>query len=155
MFMHLGFLFDANLSFDNQVKTVVRSCFFQLRSVSSPADLYKIVSGHIFSQLNYCDAIDSYQPGLPPVSQNGAKCCCPVMDSACLRGRGSCSACCGAPGLRKTWLDFDPSPFVHRMDTREGTLSRFIDHRGHHLGLIASCNGNTERAALDRKNNSL
>lgn len=56
-------IFDSDLSFNRQVNAVVRSSFFQLRTIikmrhflSSP-DLEKIIHGLISSKLDYCNSL--------------------------------------------------------------------------------------------------
>ncbi|XP_061902364.1 uncharacterized protein LOC133649723 [Entelurus aequoreus] len=60
---NLGVIFDPDLKFDKQVKSVVKSCFFQLRTIAkiksflSPSDLRRVVLMLIFSRLDYCNAL--------------------------------------------------------------------------------------------------
>lgn len=58
-----GVIFDSSLSFAAQIKCVVESCFFQLRTIAkmksflSVADLETVIDAFISSRLDYCDAI--------------------------------------------------------------------------------------------------
>uniref|UniRef100_A0A8C4X8L7 Reverse transcriptase domain-containing protein n=1 Tax=Erpetoichthys calabaricus TaxID=27687 RepID=A0A8C4X8L7_ERPCA len=60
---NLGVIFDSNLSFEKQVNSVVKSCFFQLRllgklkPLSSSRDLEKATHAFIFSRLDYCNSL--------------------------------------------------------------------------------------------------
>uniref|UniRef100_A0A8C6PYD4 Reverse transcriptase domain-containing protein n=1 Tax=Nothobranchius furzeri TaxID=105023 RepID=A0A8C6PYD4_NOTFU len=60
---NLGVIFDPALSLDSHVKTISRSCFFQLRNISkvrklvSTADLEKIIHAFVSSRLDYCNAL--------------------------------------------------------------------------------------------------
>ena len=61
-------IFDAELNFDQQVSSVVRSAFHQLRIISkikpflTPSDLRRVVFLLIFSRLDYCNSLYT---GLP------------------------------------------------------------------------------------------
>uniref|UniRef100_A0A3Q3ET90 Reverse transcriptase domain-containing protein n=1 Tax=Labrus bergylta TaxID=56723 RepID=A0A3Q3ET90_9LABR len=62
---NLGVTFDCNLTFESHIKTVVRSSFFHLRTISKPKtiltqrDLEKIIHALIFSRLDYCNSLFS------------------------------------------------------------------------------------------------
>ena len=58
-----GVLLDSELSFENQVTKVVKSCFGIIRKLSSisfylnPNDLNTLVCAYIFSQIDYCNVL--------------------------------------------------------------------------------------------------
>ncbi len=60
---NLGVIFDSALMFDHQIKCVVKSCFFQLRTIAkmksflSVADLEIVIHAFISSRLDYCNAL--------------------------------------------------------------------------------------------------
>uniref|UniRef100_A0A3Q3FRJ7 Reverse transcriptase domain-containing protein n=1 Tax=Labrus bergylta TaxID=56723 RepID=A0A3Q3FRJ7_9LABR len=62
---NLGVTFDCNLTFESHIKTVVRSSFFHLRTISkiktilTQRDLEKIIHALIFSRLDYCNSLFS------------------------------------------------------------------------------------------------
>ncbi len=70
---NLGMVFDPTLSFDKQISTVVKSSFFQLRSIArikkmlSMKDLQTIIHAFITSRLDYCNSLFL---GLPKSSLN-------------------------------------------------------------------------------------
>ncbi len=60
---NLGVIIDSTLSFDNQIKSVVKSCFYQLRMISrlkpilSFKDLETVIHAFITSRLDYCNSL--------------------------------------------------------------------------------------------------
>ena len=60
---NLGVIFDLDLTFDKHIKTVVQSCYLQLRTISkikpilSHSDLEKVIHAFIFSRLDYCNSL--------------------------------------------------------------------------------------------------
>jgi len=59
----LGVIFDPTLSFDKQISAVVKSSFFQLRSIArikrmlSKNDLETVIYAFIISRLDYCNSL--------------------------------------------------------------------------------------------------
>ncbi len=70
---NLGIVFDPTLSFDKQISTVVKSSFFQLRSIVRikkmlfMKDLQTVIHALITSRLDYCNSL---YLGLPKSSLN-------------------------------------------------------------------------------------
>ncbi len=70
---NLGVVFDPTLSFDKQISTVLKSSFFQLRSIArikkmlSMKDLQTVIHAFITSRLDYCNSL---YLGLPKSSLN-------------------------------------------------------------------------------------
>lgn len=60
---NLGVIIDSSLSFDNQIKSVVKSSFYQFRLISrlkpflNTKDLQVIVHAFITSRLDYCNSL--------------------------------------------------------------------------------------------------
>ncbi len=60
---NLGVVFDPELKFDKQVNAVVKSCFFQIRSIArlkpilSRKDLEKVINAFVLSRLDYCNVL--------------------------------------------------------------------------------------------------
>ncbi len=60
---NLGVIIDSTLSFDNQIKSVVKSSFYQLRMISrlkpilSFKDLETVIHAFITSRLDYCNSL--------------------------------------------------------------------------------------------------
>jgi len=60
---NLGVIFDSSITFDRQIRTVVRNCFFYLRAIAklkpilSASNLEKVLHAYIFSRLDYCSAL--------------------------------------------------------------------------------------------------
>ncbi len=60
---NLGVVFDPELKFDKQINAVVKSCFFQIRSIArlkpilSRKDLEKVINAFVLSRLDYCNVL--------------------------------------------------------------------------------------------------
>ena len=60
---NLGVTFDSDLTFEKQISTVVRACFYHLRCISrlrsflSRPDLEKVIHAFISSRLDYCNSL--------------------------------------------------------------------------------------------------
>jgi len=60
---NLGVQFDSSLKFDKQINSVVKSCFYHLRSIAkvklflSPSDFEKIIHAFISVRLDYCNLL--------------------------------------------------------------------------------------------------
>ena len=60
---NLGVIFDNNMYLDQHIKSLTRTCFFQLRNIAkirgavSHSELEMIIHGFISSQLDYCNSI--------------------------------------------------------------------------------------------------
>lgn len=60
---NLGVVFDSTLSFDKQISAVVKSSFFQLRTIArirmrlSKNDLETIIHTFITSRLDHCNSL--------------------------------------------------------------------------------------------------
>ncbi len=56
-------MFDPELKFDKQINAVVKSCFFQIRSIArlkpilSRKDLEKVINAFVLSRLDYCNVL--------------------------------------------------------------------------------------------------
>jgi hypothetical protein len=62
---NLGFIFDKHLTFDQQISSVIKSCYFYLRNIASvkkylpPASLETLVHAFISSRLDFCNILYS------------------------------------------------------------------------------------------------
>ncbi len=60
---NLGVVFDPELKFDKQINAVVKSWFFQIRSIArlkpilSRKDLEKVINAFVLSRLDYCNVL--------------------------------------------------------------------------------------------------
>ena len=62
---NLGVYIDSDLNFNTQIKSVVQTCFFQLRNIAkikpflSSTDLEKVIHAFITSRIDYCNSLYS------------------------------------------------------------------------------------------------
>lgn len=71
---NLGVMFDAELCFDAQVKSTVKSCFFQLKTISKIRSFYPILTYTRFymllSSLTWTTAMDCLRESVRAPSKN-------------------------------------------------------------------------------------